>query len=172
MYRSRKNWGHNSFSYGLKTFCFLILFFGLCGTTLAFTVPVMVDYFDTGTFEANDPRGITYISSSGNYALVDYANDRVYITNPSGIKQSEFDISAYCNNPIGITYIPASGYFAIVDSLDDEVYIVDSSGTLQDHFDTGFVSDSPMGIVYNPDTDTGSSIVVDNANPTFALFSS
>ena len=90
------------FSYGLKTFFFLILFFGLCGTAPAITVPVMVDHFDTGTFEANDPHGITYISSSGNYALVDFINDKVYITNPSGIKQSEFDISVYCNNPQGI----------------------------------------------------------------------
>ena len=66
----------------------------------------MVDYFDTGSFGSNSPFGITFIPTSGNFAIVDNGVDEVFIVDSKGILQSQFDTTAFgSNNPQGITYI-------------------------------------------------------------------
>ena len=133
------------------------------------TVPVLVDYFDTGTFSSISPDGITYISTTKDFAIVDDAEDKVFIVNHLGVKLSEFDTTAFgSSRPRGITFIPPTGNFAIVDDLEDEVYIVNSSGTLQDHFGTKFVSEAATGIAF--DSHEGNFHIVDQtADEVFAL---
>jgi hypothetical protein len=117
------------------------------------TLPVMVDYFDTATSGAITPEGITYIPSSGNFAMVDEGEAKLIIVDSDGFFVSECDTTVFgSNDPNGITYItsgPQAGNFAITDEVDKEVYIVNSSCGLQDQFDTNkFGPNTPQGIAF------------------------
>ena len=74
---------------GLAVISFWAILCCLPSFTLAqVTIPVLVDYFDTGGIGSNSPDGITYISTgiyAGNYAIVDDLADKVFIVDPSGI---------------------------------------------------------------------------------------
>ena len=133
----------------------------------AVTIPVMTGYFDTAHFDSINGEGITYISSSGNYAIVDSSDDTVYIVDSKGRLQNSFDVSARTTNPSGIAFNPVSGLLAVTDDSADEVFYFDLSGNYQSQFDTTAIgSSSPQGITYNPVT--GNFAIVDSA--TDAIF--
>ena len=137
------------------------------------TVPVLVDFFDTGTFGSLFPEDITYISTTKDFAIVDSSEDKVFIVNRSGVKLSEFSTVGFGSSySSGIAFIPSTENFAIVDDSADEVFIVNSSGVLQGHFDTtAFGSSFPQGITYIPAT--GNFAIIDHvADEVFIVNSS
>lgn len=174
MIRFIKPYRRRIFVFGMVVISLWILLFSFTSTSFAQpTIPVLVDYFDTGTFNSFHPDDIVYNSATGNLAIVDNVEDKVYIVDPSGDKLSEINTVAFgSSRPRGITFISSSGNYAIVDDLADEVFIINSSGTLQGQFDTAaFGATNPQGIAYIPAT--GNFAIIDEyADEVFIVNSS
>ena len=125
-------------------------------------IPIIVDEFDTLGFGAGNPKGVAYNTVTGEYAIVDAADDEVYIVDVDGNLQSQFDTLAFgAGFAQGIAFNSTTGNYAIVDSSTDTVYIVSATGVLQSSFSTSaFGSTSPTGIAFRPDI--GQYVIVDN----------
>jgi hypothetical protein len=111
--------------------------------------------------------GITYIPSTGDFAIVDRSADEIFIINSGCVLQDQFDIGTFgigSNEPYGITYIADRNYFAIADSGKDAAFMFDPawSGRIVEQFSLSAVlSTSTTGITFVPSSDTFA--VVDNS---------
>jgi uncharacterized protein YjiK len=138
----------------IRKIFFLILMMALFGSSVtAFaepTVPLMVAYLDTGGFGASSLTGVAFISTTGNFAVLDDQADQVFITDPTGILQSKINLGFLLSDSAsGITFIPSSDSFAIVDNGVKRVFIIDSAGNRLGQFETSpFGSIDPQGITY------------------------
>ncbi len=118
----------------------------------------MVHHTDIGPFSSS-ATGITYVPSSGKYAIVDNGSDAVYIFEKFGILERQFSLSPFSRGTTGIASLP-DGRFVISDSTEDKVFIVSSAGALLSAFPTTtFGSSNPQGIAYIPTT--GNLAIVD-----------
>lgn len=133
------------------------------------TIAVMVEHFNVGAIGSTYPSGIAYCPATGNFAITDSTEHKVYIVDSHGVSKGKFDTTAFdCSVPNGITYIDSgdfAGNLAVVDNRRDEVFIVNKSGILQHSFDTGaFGANSPMGIAYiSSGSFEGNFAIVDDA---------
>jgi glucose/arabinose dehydrogenase len=64
---------------------------------------------DTAAFGSGNPTGITYIPTTGGFAIVDNADDEMYIVDSSCTLQGQCDTAAFgSGNPTGIAHIPTT----------------------------------------------------------------
>ena len=134
------------------------------------TVSVMIGHFDTGTFQANNPRGVTRIEGTRNFALVDYDDKAISIVDQMGILQKTLDISSNSTRPEGIAYIPGSNQFAVVDTQLDAILTFDLNGSLVNTIDISSNSTNPTGIDYIQSADQF--VIVDSFADEVFIFSS
>lgn len=123
----------------------------------------VTDEFFTITFASDNPRGITYLSDTNQYAVTDMTDDIVYIISDAGVLQDQFEIryGVGANNAQGITYDAGRERYFISDYSTDLVYETDARGTSSLLCDTaGLGATSPKGVTYN--NNTSQIIFVDN----------
>jgi hypothetical protein len=148
-----------------------------CWTNLAqaVTVPVMVDYFDAGTFSSSSPDGITHIPATCLFAIVDDEDDMVYIVDRAGIVQGQFSVAPYSNYASGIAYIPEgpyAGHFAIIDDSADKVFMVAYSGgsPVAEFSTAAFGSSYPQGITYVGSGTYAGNLAIVDSNTDYVYF--
>jgi len=102
-------------------------------------------------FVAGYSTGISYMPTTGDFAVVDYNQDEVFIINIESQFISFFSTAIFgSTSPMGIAYIPTTGNYAIVDDEDDEVYFVNPAGVLQDQCEFSAFSNDVKGIAFLP----------------------
>ena len=97
--------GRRGIVFGLAALCLLgMLSWGVDPALAQETIPVMVDYFDTGAFGSTSPAGVAFIPTTCNFAIVDNNANEVVIVDSLGIVQSRFDTTAFgSTDPSGIS---------------------------------------------------------------------
>jgi hypothetical protein len=122
----------------------------------------------------NDPRGIAFIPSDENFAVIDAGDDAIFIIDKTCTLQELFNLGTFGifnfnANPSGIDYgrdyLPNGDNFVIVDSTIDSAVVVNLSqpSRIRDQRSTAALgAASPVGFVLLPDT--GTAAVVDSGD--------
>ena len=118
-------------------------------------VRVIVSQFGTGTFDMGvrnpRPSGITF--SNDRFYVVDSSQDKVYVYQASGQRDSasDFDLDSENESPTGITF--TNNRFYVVDSSQGKVYVYQASGQRDSASDFDLDSDnaSASGITFTND---------------------
>ena len=90
--------------------------------------PRMARHIGLSVANLSSPQGVTQISTTGHFAVVDNSQDKVFIYNPNGVLRGLFSTAPFSLNPQGIAFDSYNQVFAILETTGQEVMLLSLPG--------------------------------------------